>query len=155
MSTKIIKQTFALILLGSVVIFLPNCEKQCMVSTIGGFCFVNETQQKIKMQGSTYQWFSNGKVLHPQEKIHAGSGTRVLDCNKKDGLSISPYQPENDMCGWVKIIFNDTVEIFYNQADITGRSPFNLDNYVTKDSLYYYYYFTEEDYQNALQQNQR
>jgi hypothetical protein len=155
MSTKIIKQTLALILLGSIVIFLPNCEKQCMPSTIGGFCFVNETQQKIKMQGSTYEWFSNSKVLYPQEKIYAGTGTRVLDCNKKDGLSVSPYHPENDMCGWVKIIFNDTIEIIYNRADTIGRSPFNLDNYVTKDSLYYYYYFTEEDYQNALQQYQR
>ena len=59
------------------------------------------------------------------------------------------------MCGWVKIIFNDTIEIIYNRADTIGRSPFNLDNYITKDSLNYFYYFTEEDYQNALQQNRQ
>ena len=59
------------------------------------------------------------------------------------------------MCGWVKIIFNNTIEIIYNRTDTIGRSPFNLDNYITKDSLNYFYYFTEEDYQNAMQQNQR
>lgn len=138
------------------MVCIQSCDnRKCDVkTTIGGFCFVNLTQQKIKLQGDTYQWHSNGKVMYPQEKIYAGSGTSIVDCNRKNGFMFNSYQPQDDMCSRLKIIFNDSVEVVYYRADTIGRSPFNLCNYkVTKDSIYYFYYFTEEDYQNALQQS--
>ena len=51
------KKIMIILIIGIFVIYMPSCEKKCMPSHIGGFCFVNETQQKIKMQGSTYEWF--------------------------------------------------------------------------------------------------
>ena len=155
MSTKIIKQTFALILLGSIVLF--GCKKNVYVDryTLGEFVVENKTSVDIHIV--PLMKYSDTAV---KEEYYVPKNNRVkIQSMRSFGI------PSVNACTiWqdsVKIVYGEKCEIIHTKfnQDLVNNI-FELkgggykeewgDSYMTN-----VFTFTEEDYQNALQQNQR
>ncbi len=149
------KKVQIILMLIIICLLFVQCDdnKYITWANIGGTYFVNNSQQKITLKNDTYSGFLKPTVLYPNQKKLAGNGATVYK-PEKYGKYI-PFFPMSTVGDYLKVTYNDTIEITYYCTDTIGRSPYNIKEFrFVSDSALYYYIFTEEDYQNALKQQE-